>query len=293
MLHLRASNWFLEHGDLANAVAHAAQAGAVARAVTIIESAGAVRIGLMEGMPALRRVLRHVSKEDIYANPRLHLARIWLLAKQGEVGIARQQYDEFMSAKPQGGESGLTDYSDAHKESLFVGLMLAEVYEDKDFNRAEIQRIEAMAGDVSVVDHWFQGWVNNLLCVMHTRKGNLEAAAAVNEAATFHYRQVGSDYGQVWMLLHLADNQLSGRSAEGCEQGHRQGRATRVRRICQRLGTGRHRAGHRERPSAGTEPVRPGGGADPRRPDRNGKRRGLGGNLRPGLPHRHRAGLYP
>ena len=204
MLHLRASDWFLKHGDLATAVAHAAQAGDVARAVAVIESAGAVRIGLMEGMPALRRVLRHVSKEDIYANPRLHLARIWLLAKQGEVGVARQQYDEFMSVKSKGDESGLRDYSDAHKESLFVGLMLAEVYEDKDFNRADIQRIEAMAGDVSVVDHWFQGWVNNLLCVMHTRKGNLEAAAAVNEAATFHYRQVGSDYGQVWMLLHLA-----------------------------------------------------------------------------------------
>ena len=204
MMQLRASDWFEKHGDLENAVAHAAEAGDVARVVTIIESAGAVRIGLMEGMPALRRVLCHLSKDDIYANPRLHLAQIWLLAKQGEVRVARQQYDECSRAKANGGKRGWTDYSDAHKESLFVGLMLAEVYEDKDFDREEIQRIEAMARDVSVVDHWFQGWVNNLLCVMHTRKGNLEAAAAVNEAATFHYRQVGSDYGQVWMLLHLA-----------------------------------------------------------------------------------------
>ena len=204
MLHLRASDWFHKHGDLESAVAHAAEAGDVARVVTIIESAGAVRIGLMDGMPALRRVLRHLSKDDIYANPRLHLAQIWLLAKQGEVGVARQQYDECVSAKSNGAKQGWAAYSDAHKESLFVGMMLAEVYEDKDFNRADIQRIEAMARDVSVIDHWFQGWVNNLLCVMHTRKGNLQAAAAVNEAATFHYRQVGSDYGQVWMLLHLA-----------------------------------------------------------------------------------------
>ena len=204
MLQLRASDWFRKQGDLENAVAHAGEAGDVARVVTIIESAGAVRIGLMEGMPALRRVLRHLSNDDIYTHPRLHLARIWLLAKQGEVGVARQQYDECMRARLNGGKRGRAAYSDAHKESLFVGMMLAEVYEDKDFNRADIQRIEAMARDVSIVDHWFQGWVNNLLCVMHTRKGNLQAAAAVNEAATFHYRQVGSDYGQVWMLLHLA-----------------------------------------------------------------------------------------
>ena len=204
MLHLRASDWFRKHGDLENAVMHAAKAGNIARVVKIIESAGAVRIGLMEGMPALRRVLRHLSKEDIYAHPRLHLAQIWLLAKQGEVGVARQQYDEYVSAMSNGAKPGWAAYTDVHKESLFVGMMLAEVYEDKDFNHADIQRIEAMARDVSVIDHWFQGWVNNLLCVMHTRKGNLLAAAAVNEAATFHYRQVGSDYGQVWMLLHLA-----------------------------------------------------------------------------------------
>ncbi|MCZ0951722.1 MAG: hypothetical protein OXJ56_03990, partial [Rhodospirillaceae bacterium] len=116
MMQLRASDWFEKHGDLENAVAHAAEAGDVGRVVTIIESAGAVRIGLMEGMPALRRVLRHLSKDDIYANQRLHLAQIWLLAKQGEVGVARQQYDECSRAKANGGKRGWTDYSDAHKE---------------------------------------------------------------------------------------------------------------------------------------------------------------------------------
>ena len=203
-LHLRASEWFEEHGDLEQAVAHAAEAGDVARAVWIIESAGAVRIGLMQGMPVLRRVLGHLSQNDIYVNPRLHLAQIWLLAKQGEVMIARQQYDEFAGAGANGVRPGSRAYSDVDKESLFVGLMLAEVYEDTDFNQTDIHRIETMARDVSAVDHWFQGWVNNLLCIMHTRKGNLSAARATHNAADFHYGQVGSSYGQVWMMLHLA-----------------------------------------------------------------------------------------
>ena len=199
-LHLRASEWFQRHGDIENAVAHSARAEDHDRVAGLIESSGAVRIGLTQGMPVLRRLLKYLSAERIYAHPRLHLAQIWLLAKEGEVGAAREQYDQCIG----GGEDARTAYSDREKESLFVGLMLAEVYEDTDFNQQDIERIESMARDVSVIDHWFQGWVNNLLCIMHTRKGNLHSASAVNEAATFHYRQVGSDYGQVWMLLHHA-----------------------------------------------------------------------------------------
>ena len=203
-LNSRACDWFEEQGDIENAVAHAAQAGDTERIAAMIELEGAVRIGLIRGMPVLRRLLRALSADDIYTHPRLHLAQIWLLAKQGEVAIARRQYDGYFNNTTYRCSSGSLAYSDTEKESLFVGMMLAEVYEDVDFDRYDIERIVAMAGDVAIVDHWFQGWVNNLLCVMHTRKGNFDEAIAVNEAATFHYRQVGSDYGQVWMLLHFA-----------------------------------------------------------------------------------------
>lgn len=202
-LHSRASDWFEGRGDIEQSAFHAAQTSDVDRVIRIIESAGAVRIGLTAGMPALRQGLRHLSGTDIYARPRLHLAQIWLLAKQGEVAAAREQYDQCAAALAEAPTSKQA-YSDVEKESLFVGMMLAEVYEDRDFDEAEIRRIETMARDVSIIDHWFQGWVNNLLCIMHTRKGNLHNAMAVTQAAMFHYRQVGSHYGEAWMMLHLA-----------------------------------------------------------------------------------------
>ena len=211
-LQRRACNWFAERGELESAVMHAAEARDSERIAALIEADGAVRIGLTKGMPVLRRLLRTLSPDTVYTHPRLHLAQIWLLAKQGEVAIARSQYDQYFDNDTFRAASCTHTYSDIEKESLFVGMMLAEVYEDKDFDRAEIERIESMARDVSSVDHWFQGWVNNLLCIMHTRKGNFVSAVAVSEAATFHYRRVGSDYGRVWMLLHGAlINLLDGR----------------------------------------------------------------------------------
>ena len=228
-LNLRASEWFEDHGDIEQAAAHASQAGSPSRVAAIIESAGAVRIGLTRGMPVLRRVLQHLSAKEIYAHPRLHLARIWLLAKQGKVEIARRQYDQYMDGREDGPGNTLKPCSHTEKESLFVGLMLTEVYEDKDFGQAGIERIESMAQDASAVDHWFQGWVNNLLCVMYTRKGNLRNAMAVTDQAMFHYRQVGSDYGQVWMLLHgalvsLLDGRLR-KAAESIVKASRQASA--------------------------------------------------------------------
>ena len=203
-LHIRACNWFAEQGELESAVMHAGQARDSERIAALIESEGAVRIGLTWGMPVLRRLLRTLSPDTVYTHPRLHLAQIWLLAKQGEVTIARSQYDQNFDSGSFRNTPSTHRLSDTEKESLFVGMMLAEVYEDKDFDRAEIERIESLARDVSSVDHWFQGWVNNLLCIMHTRKGNFDAAMAASEAADFHYRRVGSAYGQVWMLLHGA-----------------------------------------------------------------------------------------
>ena len=203
-LHIRACHWYAEERELESAVMHAAQARDSERIAALIESEGAVRIGLTKGMPVLRRLLRTLSPDTVYAHPRLHLAQIWLLAKQGEVTIARGQYDQYFDNGTFRSSSCTRTYSDIEKESLFVGMMLAEVYEDKDFDRTEIERIESVARDVASVDHWFQGWVNNLLCIMHTRKGNFDSAMTATKAADFHYRRVGSDYGQVWMLLHRA-----------------------------------------------------------------------------------------
>ena len=228
-LHIRACNWYAEQRELESAVMHAAQARDSERIAALIESEGAVRIGLTKGMSVLRRLLRTLSPEVVYTHPRLHLAQIWLLAKQGEVTIARSQYDQYFDNGALRPDSRTRACSDTEKESLFVGMMLAEVYEDKDFDRTEIERIESVARDVASVDHWFQGWVNNLLCIMHTRKGNFDSAMAASKAADFHYRRVGSEYGQVWMLLHRAlVSLLDGRLENAARTiGNAAGRANR------------------------------------------------------------------
>jgi LuxR family transcriptional regulator, maltose regulon positive regulatory protein len=203
-LHRRASDWFCNHGNVDYAVKHSLKAGDPDRAVAIIEEAGATRIALTGGMPLLRKLLQQLDAEVIYRSPRLHLARIWMLAKEGKITLARALYDDFLAGQKGTLSQSQGDYSDLAKESLFVSLMLTEVYEDRNVHQDEVSRVESIARDVSLVDHWFQGWINNLLCIMHVRRGNLIHGMAVHDSAMHHYQQVDSRYGQIFMRLHLS-----------------------------------------------------------------------------------------
>lgn len=198
-LHRRAADWFYGVGDLISAVRHAVRAQDTEGAARRIEAAGAVRIGLMSGLPTLSRLMGMVPLETIYRFPRLQVARAWMLAKAGALGEGRECYEDVRPAV-----ESLCENDPIRHEGLFVDMMLSAVYEDDARALSSINEIERLARKVSQVDHWFQGWINNLLAIIHTRSGALANAREAAMAALSHYRIAGSTYGQVFMRLHLA-----------------------------------------------------------------------------------------
>lgn len=198
-LHRRAARWFQQAGDLVCAVRHSVRAGDTDGAARLIEAAGAVRIGLISGLPTLSRLLTMLPLETIYRLPRLQIARAWMLAKAGELVEARACYE---NARP--ALDALEADNAIRHEGLFVDMMLSAVYEDDARALSAIDAIERLAREVSQLDHWFQGWINNLLTIVHTRSGALANAAAAAAAALSHYRAAGSAYGEAFMRLHLA-----------------------------------------------------------------------------------------
>lgn len=211
-LHRLAADWFARTGDVAEAVKHAVRSGDTDGAARLIEAAGAVRIGLMRGLPMLLRLLNALPIETIYRHPRLHVARAWLLAKLGRLGEARACFEAVAAAAENASDE---DNALLRHERLFVDLMLSAVYEDKVWGAGEVARIEALAREVSPLDHWFQGWINNLLCIIHTRGGALANAREATEAATVHYLNAGATYGLVFMYMHSAIiNMMSGRLSD-------------------------------------------------------------------------------
>ena len=197
-LHLKASTWFRGKAWFAHAVRHAALAGDYERAARLVEEAGAVRVALVGSFIELERLLNVFSIDQIYAQPRLHVAHAWTLAKRGRIREARASYNAVRDAV------AVSEDSTLRLEALFVESMMMAVYEDEAYKQQVLADMEALARVVSPVDHWLQGWINNTLCTIHTRNGAFEAARRAADVATSHYDFARSAYGKVFMQLHLA-----------------------------------------------------------------------------------------
>ncbi len=194
----RAAAWLLERGHIRAAAQQLAQMCDYEAVAKIIEDRGAVRIALVHGFPELTKLIALLPTEILCQYPRLMIARAWVSAKAGNTQDARYWYER-------GGESGaLVPCDQFRSEALFVDRMLWTVFEQHPTSSDEVSEIEGQLSKASTEDPWLTGWINNLLCIMHTRRGELGRAEAFAQQALESYRAAGSIYGEIFMHLHLA-----------------------------------------------------------------------------------------
>jgi hypothetical protein len=66
-----------------------------------------------------------------------------------------------------------------------------------------VRDLERRAAAAPATDPWYQGCLNNALCIRHIRGGGGGAARAAAHRAMGHYRDAGALYGQVLLRVHL------------------------------------------------------------------------------------------
>lgn len=201
-LHGRASLWFEAHGDLIEAVQHARKADDLARAVRLAETAGGVRFPLFEGLPAFKRLLHNIPKEAILRQPRLRAAEALMLMKDGKLAEGQRAIAEVKAGLSNGDFAVEPEDMGAVERDILIADALATGYCDDEVTQAMIGKMEALTATVAQSDHWFRGFLNNLLCVLHFRRGNLVSARVAAQAGLNYYREAGAIYGMIFMYLH-------------------------------------------------------------------------------------------
>lgn len=124
-LHLKASLWFEENEDLADAVRHAREAGDLPRCAALIEQAGGWELILFGGIGYLRNLLGNIPPGAISDFPRSQIALAYLYLKDGRLAEARSLFEVARDA----GRDALDDGPLA-RDLLNVGALL-DGYEDK------------------------------------------------------------------------------------------------------------------------------------------------------------------
>jgi LuxR family maltose regulon positive regulatory protein len=191
-LHRLAASWFTAHGRAAEAVNHAVCTADEELLATVLDEAGGWRM-IPEGrMDTLVAGLAHLSVATIARFPRLRLANVYRLIKQGEMDAARASYDAFRSSLER---SSLP--ADFWTEVNLVGEVLSE-YENAPVTLEDLLAKEALVLSLPPNDHLMLSNVCESLGAKYCDCGWLERALEPTRRSRAHHRALGSLYGELF-----------------------------------------------------------------------------------------------
>ncbi|WP_051231549.1 LuxR C-terminal-related transcriptional regulator [Kaistia adipata] len=200
-LHSSAACWFAARNHLEKAVTHASRAGDFALATETIRQAGGVNIFLRAGHTVLERLIDNIPTADIYRSPSLKLIYALVLAKRGRIRAAREIIVDLRESD----EIGALDENGSHSELDYEHIEgMVDIYEDCGLDDTQILELERLLRRFGPKDTWDRGWLYNHLCIVHTRRGNLDKARTNALRSLACYREERAAYPQIFMLIHLA-----------------------------------------------------------------------------------------
>lgn len=198
-LHSEAALWFTERGLLEKAVSHAARGGNFSLAAHTIRQAGGVNLFIRAGHTVLEALIEDLPASVIHESPSLSLCYVLVLAKRGNIQAARERLEALKNSEVLNGpESVNMDRATlAHIDGMI------DIYEDYSLDGARVGGLEVMATEFSPQSTWELGWINNHLCIMYTRQGQLDQARRAALKGLACYREEKTVYAEIFMLVHL------------------------------------------------------------------------------------------
>ncbi|PCI53277.1 MAG: hypothetical protein COB36_12615 [Alphaproteobacteria bacterium] len=191
-LHHKAAIWFSENRQIGKAVNHAIQTGDQTLIASIIDDAGGWRLFPKGRIDVISQALGLISSEIIRERPRLMLANIYMMIKQGDIADARTHLDTFTA------DAQHRSFSvDVWNEIRLVDDILSE-YENTPITLENLLKREALIRTLSSDDHIMLGHLNESLGAQYLEGGWLERALEPILAARGHHRALGSLYSEVF-----------------------------------------------------------------------------------------------
>lgn len=192
-LHRAAAEWFFEAGLHAEAVRHALATGDEDLLAGLFERAGGWRLIVAGNIGLARNALTRIPVGVLRKFARSHLAWILMLSKQGKIVEARQ---ELSKLDLRHGSDPWVGYDAAIIEACVA------CYEDAPITLHECGLLAAQLARLPQDEHVLRATYGNILCSMYMEAGDLDAALAVGDDATRHYRSQGSIFGEVFVYVH-------------------------------------------------------------------------------------------
>ena len=199
-IYAAAASWCLDNGHKADGLNYASLSRSAEVIATTLEALGGWQYVVGQGNVAnVGEAVALVDIGTLRRFPRVWLAKIYLDLKAGEPERAEREFKRFSQAI----NSGQPTRPLADGELQIFRRMIS-LYCDHDVGAGaqESNAIDALEG-AAQYDHGFlQAVRSNLLCVLYGQCGQFEQAFRAGDKAIGHFRQLGSLYGEIFMLFH-------------------------------------------------------------------------------------------
>jgi len=202
-LHRRASQWFLERGQIVDAIEHAVAAGDEARALDLAGSVSWMREISRGRLVDVRRVLAALPEERVLRHPRLAAALIFLKYKEGNYKAGLLMFRDLEALFPRGPERAAAFGAGATQDLQLLDSLHA-VYVDQGIAPQAIRPLETLLVGADPADYGFRGTLTTTLGLLYFRHGRLLNARATFLASMDEFATGNNGYGTVFIPIHLA-----------------------------------------------------------------------------------------
>ncbi|MEE9444950.1 MAG: LuxR C-terminal-related transcriptional regulator [Cocleimonas sp.] len=196
VLHIRASKWFEQEGQIAETVRHARLAKDFDRCARLIQEAGGWELILYGGIGYIRTLLRHVSEDDLNKFPRLRVAKAYLCIKDGAISEATIHLEKVE-------RSSIDIQDDIFDRDKTMIITLLDVYNGEANKEAVNKRIKQDLEAWSKQDHLGCGVLLCAFAISEMGQGRFETARDAVVDAVKSMRSANSILGINYCYVHL------------------------------------------------------------------------------------------
>lgn len=196
--HLKASKWFFENACYPEALQHAQLAGDFAGVAAMLEEMGGWRLIFDGRFELLNKYFDQLPEAVREHYPRLRLAEIFMLLKDGQIAHGEKRYSELQAQL----ESEKSDDALLVSEAKIVRAYLSG-YGDQQQTPEYLASLKQLKISLPPSDRLLLGDIENNLTFAHYELGNFGEAADSARRAISCYRATKSLYGEIFIYIHL------------------------------------------------------------------------------------------
>ena len=200
-LHLQAAQWYEAHDLPAQATKYACLSGHLEYAARIAEQAGGWELILFGGISLFRQLIGHFPTGDLVRFPRLEVARVYQLIKEGQIPQAHQLFARLKEEN----NGLLADRTNAtaplRRDMVLMGVIL-DVYEDRITEHSGLQELLAMEESLASSDSTGRALLYAGAAVSALSVGAFNDALRHAKLSQRHMREVNCVLGLNYAMLH-------------------------------------------------------------------------------------------